>query len=544
MDIGARERIVNTKRVVVVGGGIAGVCAALHLAERGVEVTLIERNGVSVGGRVARYPDAELRHQGELHRFPMEHGIHGWWRQYRNFLALIERLGLSDRMIDAYDQTLVFRDSRDTYRTNVGRETQITPVPEPFHHVQLLRKKNIRRIISASDLPRFLTLGFKLLESVMFEPDDPAHLARYDDLSVREYTDGVPFFYRAFLGSLTRSGFFSDPPQVSLWAFLIALQHYVFLRREDQRFSFTRGPIVPSLLEPMLERIRAAGGRVVKGVRVSRVQRADDGGWYLGWARGEGPASEERGFRGRGGRIKADQLVLAVDVAGAAELLERSPALEPAWGDLGVFEGRPAINIRCWWSRAPDHTWGESGVFAGKATADNYFWLHRFQDAFAAWHRRTGGAVSECHIYAPASKHALPDQRLLDEVLADMENALPDLDGACIHQEIIRNRPTHINFPVGCAGSFPTVETPFPDLHLCGDWVDGGVAVLYMERACQTGIKAANGVLEALGLEPFELLGPVPPPPHIQRLQRALRRVDRRFPQVWPTRRKNEQGNR
>jgi isorenieratene synthase len=536
-----RERKVDQKKIVVVGGGIAGISAALHLAERGLAVTVLERNGVSIGGRVAAYPPVQVEHQGQRWTFPMEHGIHGWWRQYRNFLGLIERLGLSDRMIDAYDQTLVFRDNQDTYRTNVGRETQITPVPEPFHHVQLLFKKNIRRIIHRDDLPRFATLGFKLLEAVMFEPTHPAHLERYDGLSVREYTQGVPFFYRAFLGSLTRSGFFSDPQYVSLWAFLIALQHYVFLRREDQRFSFTRDAVVPSLLDPMVERIQAAGGRVVTGVRATRVRRRDGGGWSISWARGEGPASELHGFRGRGGRLEADQLVLAVDVAGARELLERSPDLAPAWGDLSVFQGRPAINIRCWWSRATDHTWGESGVFAGKATADNYFWLHRFQDPFAAWHRETGGAVSECHIYAPAAKHDLPDQQLMDEVLADMENAFPDLRGACIHQEIIRNRATHINFPVGCAGSFPTVATPHGDLHLCGDWVDGGAAVLYMERACQTGICAANGALEALGLEPFPVLDPLPPPEHMQRLQRALRSVDRRLPGVWPTRRRSSE---
>ncbi len=525
----------DDKRIVVVGGGIAGICAALHMAERGLPVTLLERNGTSMGGRVASYPDASFTHQGQRWSFPMEHGVHGWWRQYRNFLALIERLGLTDRMIDAFDQTLIFRDARDTYRTNVGRETQITPVPEPFHHVQLLRKRNIRRIIHREDLPKFITLGFKLLEAVMFEPTDPSHLERYDALSVREYTQGVPFFYKAFLGSLSRSGFFSDPQHVSLWAFLVALQHYVFLRREDQRFSFVRGSVMPSLLEPMLDRIRAAGGRVVSGVQVKRVRRSDKGGWNLSWARGEGPPPTTQGFRGRGGRLKADLLVLAVDVAGAAEILDGSPDLAPVWGDLSVFQGRPAINIRCWWSRAPDATWGESGVFAGKATADNYFWLHRFQDAFAAWHRQTGGAVSECHIYAPASKHALPDQRLLDEVLADMENAFPDLRGACIHQEIIRNRPTHINFPVGCASSFPAVRTQHPDLFLCGDWVDGGVAVLYMERACQTGIAAANGALEALGLEPFPLLLPVPPPAHIQRLQSLLRAVDGRLPYAWPT---------
>ncbi len=525
----------ETGRAVVVGGGIAGITAALHLAERGLPVTLLERNGVSFGGRVAEYEPVTLEHQGRSWTFPMEHGVHGWWRQYRNFLALVDRLGLNQRLIDAFDQTLVFCDGSGTYRTNVGRETQITPVPEPFHHTQLLRKKNIRRLIRTSDLPRFATLAVKVLEAVNFDPSDPAHQRRYDHLSVKDYTDGVPFFYSAFLRSLSRSGFFSDPQHVSLWAFLIALQHYVFLRRDDQRFAFTRASVMPSLMEPMLQRIRAAGGRLVRGVRVKRVERAPGGGWWLSWNRGEGQPCEEPGFRGRGGRQKASQLVLAVDVAGAAELLDSSPQLEPAWGDLGVFQGRPAVNIRMWWSRAPLETHGESGVFAGSTTADNYFWLHRFQDLFGDWHRVTGGAVSECHVYAPASKHRLSDQELLQRCRRDLESAFPEVAGSCIHSELVRNRSTHINFPVGCAGSFPTVATPFPDLHLCGDWVDGGVAVLYMERACQTGIAAANGVLRAHGLRPWPVLEPAPPPAHIRALQRGLRKLDRRFPRAWPT---------
>ncbi|MFH1463624.1 MAG: FAD-dependent oxidoreductase [Pseudomonadota bacterium] len=270
-------------------------------------------------------------------------------------------------------------------------------------------------------------------------------------------------------------------------------------------------------------------------MRVERATRSAEGGWELAWTRGEGPRCRERGFAGRAGTLRAEHLVLAVDVAGAAELAEGSVDLAPILGDLSVFKGRPAVNVRCFWDRAPDHTWGESGVFAGATTADNYFWLHRFQDRFAAWHRATCGAVSECHVYAPDSKHELSDEELMRRCREDMENAFPELAGHCIHTAIIRNRATHINFPVGCAERFPTVRTAAPDLFLCGDWIDGGEAVLYMERACQTGIAAANGVLGSLGLSPWPVLGSVAPPPSIRLLQRALRKVDRHFPDVWPT---------
>jgi isorenieratene synthase len=42
-------------RAVVIGGGIAGTTAALLLAERGLAVTLVEREA-QLGGRLAAWP--------------------------------------------------------------------------------------------------------------------------------------------------------------------------------------------------------------------------------------------------------------------------------------------------------------------------------------------------------------------------------------------------------------------------------------------------------------------------------------------------------
>ena len=103
------------QRVVVVGGGIAGICAAAGLAEVGIPVLLLERNGFSVGGRVASYPPTSFEWQGKVWTFTVEHGVHGWWRQYQNFLGLIEEYGCTGRMIDAFDQTVIFLDGRNVF---------------------------------------------------------------------------------------------------------------------------------------------------------------------------------------------------------------------------------------------------------------------------------------------------------------------------------------------------------------------------------------------------------------------------------------------
>jgi len=54
-----RPRIDSATRVLVIGGGIAGVCAAHALARRGLEVTLLERER-ELAGAASGNPSAVI----------------------------------------------------------------------------------------------------------------------------------------------------------------------------------------------------------------------------------------------------------------------------------------------------------------------------------------------------------------------------------------------------------------------------------------------------------------------------------------------------
>lgn len=71
----------------VIGGGIAGLAAATALAERGVRVTLYERETV-LGGRVSGWR-TRLADGSEA---TMSRGFHAFFRQYYNLRGLLRRV--------------------------------------------------------------------------------------------------------------------------------------------------------------------------------------------------------------------------------------------------------------------------------------------------------------------------------------------------------------------------------------------------------------------------------------------------------------------
>ena len=84
---GTRDQAEKSTRAIVVGGGLAGLSSALVLAERGVRVTLIEREA-QLGGRVGSY--SERLPGGDT--FQMERGFPAFFRHYYNLRAILQRV--------------------------------------------------------------------------------------------------------------------------------------------------------------------------------------------------------------------------------------------------------------------------------------------------------------------------------------------------------------------------------------------------------------------------------------------------------------------
>jgi squalene-associated FAD-dependent desaturase len=153
---------VNRGRVVVVGGGLAGVTAALHCAELGFEVKLLEARS-RLGGATYSFPRGDL---------VVDTGQHVFLRCYTAYIGLLRRLGVAD----AISMQPRFRIPVLTPggRASVLRRSNL---PAPAHLTPALLGY---RLLTLSERARVARTALALRR---LDPDDPA----LDEISLGQW---------------------------------------------------------------------------------------------------------------------------------------------------------------------------------------------------------------------------------------------------------------------------------------------------------------------------------------------------------------------
>ncbi|MDF6017522.1 hydroxysqualene dehydroxylase HpnE [Streptomyces sp. JH34] len=445
----------RSSRAVVVGGGLAGVTAALRLADAGLDVTLLEGRP-RLGGLAFSFRRGDLS---------VDNGQHVYLRcctAYRWFLDRIEGTHLAP-----------LQDRLDVPVLDVGRvagprlgRLRRTGLPVPLHlagglaaypHLSLAEKAGVARAA--------LALG-------RLDPADPAldgidfatWLRRqgqsqrtidalWDLVGVATLNATAPNASMALAAKVFRTGLLSEPGAADIgWA------------------AVPLGDLHDTLARKALE---SAGVEIRLRARVTSLTRAEGGHWAV--------ATD-------GELLDADTVVLAVPQGETHRLLPDGALDEP--GRLLDLTDAPILNVHVVYDRKVLR----KPFFA--ALGSPVQWVF---DRTASSGLQGGGQYLAVSQSAAQEEIDLPVAELRRRYVPELERLLPAARGAGISDFFVTRERTATFAPTPGVGRLrPGTHTRAPGLHLAGAWTATGWPAT-MEGAVRSGFTAADAALRALG---------------------------------------------
>jgi squalene-associated FAD-dependent desaturase len=437
------------RTVVVVGGGLAGITAALRCADAGLPVTLHETRR-QLGGLTYSFRRGNLT---------VDNGQHVFLRCCTAYLALLERLGVRDRVALQARLAIPVRapgaPEPAWIRASAG-------VPAPYH---LARSLLGYRHLPLRQRLRLLPAARALRE---VDPADPAT----DRRTFGDWLRGHGQSQRAVTvlwDLITVAALNARADETSLALAASTFQTGLLTDPGAAAVGWSRVPLSDLHAGPALAALEAAGVEVRLRSRVRGLERVG-----AGWAVGTDS-----------GQTVADQVVVAVPPDAAEALLPaRAVRRPPGWG--ARLGSSPIINLHV---RYAHRVLDEPFIAAVDSPVQWVF------DRSGTTQPHTGQYVA---VSMSAARQLVdrPTPELCRRLLPAVAELLPAARGADVLDAFVTRERAATFLPApGTAADRPTTTTDAAGLHLAGAWTATGWPAT-MEGAVRSGNAAAAAVAD------------------------------------------------
>jgi squalene-associated FAD-dependent desaturase len=437
-----------SRRVAVVGGGLAGITAALRCVDAGCEVTLFEARP-KLGG---------LTHSFQRGELSVDNGQHVFLRCCTAYLALLDRLGVADQVALQSRLDIPVRSPR-----GVGARLRRNRLPAPLHlGGSILRYSPL----SFGERLRFALAALALRRLDRADPAaDQQTFGAW--LALRGQSQHAVSALWDLVGIATLN---APAGEASLALAAMVFQVGMLTDCAAADIGWSLVPLQRLHGDAALECLVKSGAEVRTGAKVRTLTTAE-GGWQVA---------------GHDGAVEVDQVVLAVSPAAAEQLLPPGAlAMPDGWSArLGTS---PIVNVHVVYDRRVL----DEPFLAGVDTPVQWVFDRTAQSGLA-----TGQYVA-VSLSAADGIVDTPTAEIRELIVPALAGLLPGAGRAEIRDFFVtRERQATFRPAPGTASLRPAARTALPGLFLAGAWTATGWPAT-MEGAVRSGDAAAIALLRS-----------------------------------------------
>ena len=424
-------------RVAVIGGGYAGMAAAVTLSKRKVPVTVFEA-GKTLGGRARRVEHRDI---------PLDNGLHILIGAYGETLRLM-------RLVGADPDRLLLRLPL-AWEVHGRFRLRAAALPAPLHLLGGLLGAHgaplAERLSAARFMARMRWRGYALQEDVSVA-----------SLLKRHRQDGriTTLLWRP----LCVSALNTPPESASAQVFLNVLRDSLGAGRAASDLLLPRADLSRLFPEPAADYVTARGGSVLTGQRVTGIDARDDGFTVLA-------SGMERDFT---------HVICALAPYHAGAFLIGISALAEVAETVERLEYQPIYSVYLGYP-------GEQGLPSPMLGFESALLQWAFDRGALAGQRGVIGAV----ISAEGAHQDLPQEELASLAHQELQQQLGPLPEPLWHRVIAEKRATFACTP---GLRRPEARTPLRNFYLAGDYVASDYPGT-IESAVRSGVDAARMIL-------------------------------------------------